>query len=67
MFDRGLLSLADDRRILLSNHINDVDGVRKILNPSGLAWVPELLAERPDPRFLAWHRERVFKGVPLEG
>ena len=65
MFDRGLLSLADDRRILLSNHINDVDGVRKILNPSGLARVPEREAERPDPRFMAWHRESCFKGVAL--
>ncbi len=65
MFDRGLLSLADDRRILLSNHINDVDGVRKILNPSGRAWAPERAADRPDPRLLAWHREHCFKGVAL--
>jgi putative restriction endonuclease len=65
MFDRGLLSLADDRRILLSNHINDVDGVWKILNSDGMAWVPEQEADRPDPRFLAWHREQVFKGVAL--
>ncbi len=65
MFDRGLVSLGDDRRIMLSNHINDVDGVRKILNPSGMAWVPEQEAERPDPRFLAWHREHCFKGVAL--
>ena len=65
MFDRGLLGLADDRRILLSNHINDVDGVRKILNPDGLAWLPEKEAERPDPRFLQWHREHCFKGIAL--
>ena len=67
MFDRGLLGLADDRRILLSNHINDVDGVRKILNPGGMAWVPEREGERPDVRFLAWHREFVFKGAALDG
>jgi putative restriction endonuclease len=65
MFDRGLLSLADDRRILLSNHINDVEGVRKILNSDGMACVPEHESERPDSRFLAWHREKVFKGVAL--
>lgn len=65
MFDRGLISLADDRRILLSNHINDVDGVRKILNSDGLARWPALAAERPDARFLAWHREQCFKGVAL--
>jgi putative restriction endonuclease len=65
MFDRGLISLGDDRRILLSNHINDVDGVRKILNGDGYAILPELEAERPDPRFLAWHREKCFKGIAL--
>ena len=31
MFDPGLLAVADNSEILLSNHINDVDGVRKIL------------------------------------
>ena len=67
MFDRGLLGLADDHRILLSNHINDVDGVRKILNSDGMAWVPEREGERPDARFLAWHRENCFKGVALDG
>lgn len=65
MFDRGLVSVADDRQILLSNLINDIDGVRKILNPGGLAWVPEREAERPDPGFLQWHRENCFKGVAL--
>lgn len=65
MFDRGLISLGDDRRILLSNHINDVDGVRKILNPDGLARLPGSSSEWPDPRFLVWHREQCFKGVAL--
>ncbi len=65
MFDRGLLSLADDRRILLSNHINDIDGVRKILNGDGYASWPEINADRPDPRFLKWHREQCFKGTAL--
>lgn len=65
MFDRGLVSVADDRQILLSNHINDVDGVRKILNENGLAVFPEHPSERPDPRYLQWHREQCFKGVAL--
>lgn len=65
MFDRGLLAVADNFEILLSNHINDVDGVRKILRPSGLAKFPEKSHEWPDPRFLRWHRERCFKGVPV--
>jgi putative restriction endonuclease len=65
MFDRGLLSIADDARFLLSNHINDVDGVRKILNASGFARFPEGAAERPDGQFIRWHREQSFKGVAL--
>lgn len=65
MFDRGLLTLADNLRILLSNHINDVDGIRKILRTSGLAQFPENPVERPDPQFLKWHREKCFKGSPV--
>jgi putative restriction endonuclease len=65
MFDRGLLTLADDATILLSNHINDVEGVRKILLPSGQAEFPDDLRDAPDPAFLRWHRERCFKGAPL--
>ncbi|HEX5237510.1 MAG TPA: HNH endonuclease [Sphingomicrobium sp.] len=65
MFDRGLLTVADDATILLSNHINDVDGVRKILRPSGRAQFPESLRDNPDLAFLRWHREHCFKGVPL--
>jgi len=65
MFDRGLLAVADDASILLSNHINDVDGVRKILLPSGRAQFPDNSHHRPDQTFLRWHREHCFKGVAL--
>ncbi len=65
MFDRGLLTVADDATVLLSNHINDVDGVRKILLPNGRAKFPDDPHEAPDPAFLRWHRENCFKGVAL--
>jgi len=65
MFDRGLLTLADDATILLSNHINDVEGVRKILRPNGQAQFPEDARDYPDPAFLRWHREQCFKGAVL--
>jgi len=65
MFDRGLLTLSDDRRILMSNQINDVDGVRKILLPDGRAKFPENPKDQPDLKFLRWHRENCFKGDPL--
>lgn len=62
MFDRGLISLADDLRILVSRHVNDVDSVRSLVNNSGLATVPAKPSCRPHPAFLAWHRESCFKG-----
>jgi len=65
MFDRGLLTIADNAEILLSNHINDVDGVRKILRSDGRAQFPNEPRNRPDPAFLRWHRENCFKGSPL--
>lgn len=60
MFDRGLISLSDDLDILLSRKINDIDGVRKIINPSGRAHLPSHREWRPHPRYLAWHRENCF-------
>jgi putative restriction endonuclease len=65
MFDRGLLSIGEDRRILLSNHINDIDGVRRILHDDGRARFPLHSQDEPDPAFLRWHRENCFKGASL--
>ncbi len=62
MFDRGLLSLADDLSILLSTRINDIDSARKIINPSGQASLPVNPTFRPHPRYLEWHRANCFKG-----
>jgi putative restriction endonuclease len=62
MFDRGLISLSDDLGILLSNKINDIDGVRKLINADGRAFLPKHSEWRPHPRYLAWHREQCFGG-----
>ena len=61
MFDRGLISLADDLQILVSRQINDPDGVRGMINKSGYALPPVRGGDRPHPRFLQWHREHCFK------
>ena len=61
MFDRGLLSLADDLQILVSRQANDADGIRTLVNKSGYALAPERSFERPHPSFLRWHREYCFK------
>jgi putative restriction endonuclease len=61
MFDRGLISLADDMAILVSRHTNDPQGIRSIINKSGRALAPTRMSDRPHPHFLKWHREHCFK------
>jgi putative restriction endonuclease len=61
MFDRGLISLTDDMEILVSRQANDPEGVRSFINKSGLAHMPLQPVDRPNPRFLGWHRENIFK------
>jgi len=61
MFDRGLISLADDLEILISRQTNDPQGIRSIINNSGRALAPQRMSDRPHPHFLRWHREHCFK------
>jgi putative restriction endonuclease len=61
MFDRGLIGLADDLKILVSRQVNDQDGVRAMINRTGHAFAPQRISQRPAPRFLHWHREYCFK------
>jgi putative restriction endonuclease len=61
MFDRGLLGLSDDLKILVSRHVNDPDAVRGLINPTGHLLSPARAADRPRRSFVAWHRENCFK------
>ncbi len=61
MFDRGLISLADDLEILISRQVNDPEGVRALINKSGRAMQPRRASDRPHPHFLQWHRDNCFK------
>jgi putative restriction endonuclease len=61
MFDRGLISLADDLDILVSRQVNDIGTVQAFINKSGRATPPWRPADRPHPHFLRWHRENCFK------
>lgn len=62
MFDRGLVSIADDMTILISRKVNDRDGIEKLVNDDGKVREPELASQRPHPRYLKWHRENAFGG-----
>jgi putative restriction endonuclease len=61
MFDRGLVGLDDDLRILISRHVNDVDTVRGFINKTGKAFFPHRGGDRPHPHFLGWHRQNCFE------
>ncbi|MEL7452199.1 MAG: HNH endonuclease [Pseudomonadota bacterium] len=59
MFDRGMLSLADDFTILQSRQNNH--DVTHLLNADLKAKVPEDINLQPHPDYLRWHRENKFK------
>jgi putative restriction endonuclease len=61
MFDRGLIALDDDMRILVSRQANDPDSVRSLVNNTGRALMPQRESDRPHPQFLGWHRDNCFK------
>lgn len=61
LFDRGLIGLDDDLRILVSRQVNDPDGIRAMINKTGYAIPPCRSVDRPHPAFLAWHRTHCFK------
>lgn len=61
LFDRGLISLTDDFRILKCRDALS-DEVSRFINADGRALVPKEEITRPHPRYLKYHRENVFKG-----
>lgn len=62
MFDRGLIGIDDDLKILISRQVNDAEGVAAMMNESGQILPTMRLNDRPHPHFLRWHRENCFKG-----
>lgn len=61
MFDRGLLSIDDDFKILSARAAVPAE-VQRLLNPSGYLSLPEDERLQPHREFLRYHRERIFKG-----
>jgi putative restriction endonuclease len=60
MFDRGLISVGDDYKILISkNHVPD-DAIR-LLNQNGMINLPKDPTLYPNAHFLKFHRDVVFK------
>lgn len=60
MFDRGLVSLDDNYRILRAKSLPE--DVGRLIVSSGEALIPVDEVSRPHQGFLRFHRENVFKG-----
>jgi len=60
MFDRGILSVDSDYRILKAKGLVP-EPVQRLLNPNGEILVPDAERERPHQAFLEYHRNRIFK------
>lgn len=60
MFDRGLLSVADDLTILVSHNKVSLETVERLIAPTGVLDLPENPRDWPHPAFLAYHREHIF-------
>ncbi|WP_424932144.1 HNH endonuclease [Amaricoccus macauensis] len=61
MFDRGLISIAEDREtILVSANKVPADVVNRLISPGGKLISPKDPRDAPHPENLKWHRENVF-------
>jgi len=67
MFDRGLISVADDWTILISRNKVPREVSDRLIVPSGKLCLPEAGRNRPHSANLRWHRENVFGQIALEG
>lgn len=62
MFDRGLISVGDDYKILVAkNHVPEE--AARLLNPNGVIHLPSDGSLYPNALYLKFHRDVVFKGA----
>jgi putative restriction endonuclease len=61
MFDRGLLTLTDDYKILIAERLLTAD-TRRLIQPHKKILLPDDPKMRPHPQFLSYHRDNIFKG-----
>ena len=60
MFDRGLISVAEDCSILVSRNKVPADVVDRLLLPGGKLIPPPDPTDAPHPENLRWHRASIF-------
>jgi putative restriction endonuclease len=67
MFDRGLVSVADDGTILISDNKVPRDVADRLIVPDRRLRLPLDRRDCPHPANLRWHRENVFGQVRVDG
>lgn len=60
MFDRGLISVSDDYKILVSENKVPKDTVSRLIVPDRNLLVPKDPRNQPNQVYLAYHRENIF-------
>jgi putative restriction endonuclease len=61
LFDRGLITLADDYKIVQAKGLVAPE-ISRLLNVDGMARVPAAAHLKPHIQFLQYHRDQIFKG-----
>jgi putative restriction endonuclease len=62
MFDRGLLAVDEDRRVLVARDSVVGEIQDRLLRPDRRLVLPADPLHHPHEAFLAWHRRHIFKG-----
>ncbi len=66
MFDRGLISVAKDHRILISHNKVPNDVAARLITPGQKLLLPDNPRHHPHPEYLRFHRENCFgHGDPM--
>jgi putative restriction endonuclease len=60
MFDRGLISIAENYQILISHNKVSVETVKRLINPGQKLLLPENERHYPHPEYLRYHREEIY-------
>ena len=63
MFDRGLISVAPDMRILVSHNKVPREAAERLIAPEQRLLLPENPRHHPHPEYLRYHREEIFGRV----
>jgi putative restriction endonuclease len=62
MFDRGLVSVDEDMRLLIAKESVASDIAERLFVPDRKLLLPADAAKAPHPAYLKWHRDQCFKG-----